>query len=77
MVCVIGSTGNDMDTAALIDAWIAGSELSLSLAIGSGTGAKTYTAAAWITDVQITSPVANRATCSVSFKLGELTLKTA
>ena len=66
-----------MDTAALIDAWIAGSELSLSLTIGSGTGAKTYTAAAWITDVQITSPVANRATCSVSFKLGELTLKTA
>lgn len=77
MVCVIGSTGDAMDTAALIDAWIAGSELSLSLAIGSGTGAKTYTAAAWITDVQITSPVANRATCSVSFKLGELTLKTA
>ena len=77
MFCVIGSTGNDMDTAALIDAWIAGSELSLSLAIGSGTGAKTYTAAAWITDVQITSPVANRATCSVSFKLGELTLKAA
>ena len=77
MVCVIGSTGNDMDTAALIDAWIAGSELSLSLAIGSGAGAKTYTAAAWITDVQITSPVANRATCSVSFKLGELTPKAA
>ena len=77
MVCVIGSTGNDMDTAALIDAWIAGKELSLSLVIGSGTGAKTYTAAAWITDVQITSPVAQRATCSVSFKLGELTLKTA
>ena len=40
MVCVIGSTGNDMDTAALIDAWISGNELLLSLAIGTGTGSK-------------------------------------
>ena len=75
MVCVIGSTGNDMDTAALIDAWISGNELLLSLAIGTGTGAKTYTASAWITDVQLSAPVAQRATCSVSFKLGELSLK--
>ena len=75
MVCVIGSTDDDMDTAALIDAWIAGDELLLSLAIGTGTGAKTYNAAAWITDVQLNAPVAQRATCSVSFKLGELTLK--
>lgn len=76
MVCVIGSTGNDMDTAALIDAWIAGSELALSLAIGSGgTAPKTYVASAWITDVQITAQVAQRATASVSFKLGELSLK--
>lgn len=72
MVCVIGSTGDDMDTAALIDAWIAGSELLLSLAIDSIV----YTASAWITDVQLSAPVAQRATCSVSFKLGELTLKT-
>lgn len=75
MVCVIGSTGDAMDTAALIDAWIAGKELLLSLVIGTGTGAKTYNAAAWITDVQLNAPVAQRATCSVSFKLGELTLK--
>lgn len=75
MVCVLGSTDNDMDTAALVDAWIAGTELLLSLAIGSGVGAKTYTASAWITDVQLSAPVAQRATCSVSFKLGELTLK--
>ena len=75
MVCVIGSTGNDMDTAALIDAWISGNELLLSLAIGTGTGAKTYTAPAWITDVQLSAPVAQRATCSVSFKLGELSPK--
>lgn len=69
MVCVIGSTGDAMDTAALIDAWTAGSELLLSLAID----AIVYTASAWITDVQISAPVAQRATCSVSFKLGELT----
>lgn len=69
MVCVIGSTGDDMDTAALIDAWTVGSELLLSLAID----AIVYTASAWITDVQISAPVAQRATCSVSFKLGELT----
>lgn len=75
MVCVIGSTGNDMDTAALIDAWISGNELLLSLSIGTGTGAKTYTASAWITDVQLSAQVAQRATCSVSFKLGELSLK--
>lgn len=75
MVCVIGSTGDAMDTAALIDAWIAGIELLLSLVIGTGTGAKTYNAAAWITDVQLNAPVAQRATCSVSFKLGELTPK--
>lgn len=75
MVCVIGSTGDDLDTAALIDAWISGNELLLSLAIGTGTGAKTYTASAWITDVQLSAPVAQRATCSVSFKLGELSLK--
>lgn len=69
MVCVIGSTGDAMDTAALLDAWTSGSELLLSLAID----AIVYTAAAWITDVQISAPVAQRATCSVSFKLGELT----
>ena len=68
MVCVIGSTTADMDTAALIDAWKAGTELQLSLVIGS----KTYTAAAWIESLQINSPVAQRATCSSSFKLGEL-----
>ena len=75
MVCVIGPTGNDMDTAALIDAWISGNELLLSLVIGTGTGAKTYTASAWITDVQLSAQVAQRATCSVSFKLGELSLE--
>lgn len=68
MVCVVGATSNDMDTAALIDAWKAGTELELSLVIGE----KTYTAAAWIDSINVTGQVAQRATCSVSFKLGEL-----
>lgn len=68
MVCVVGSTTTDLDTSALVDAWKAGTELELSLVIGS----KAYKAPAWIESVQINSPVAQRATCSVSFKLGEL-----
>lgn len=68
MVCVIGSTTADMDTAALVDAWKGGTELTLSLVIGS----KTYTAPAWIETLQINAPVAQRATCSTSFKLGTL-----
>lgn len=73
MVCVIGSQTTAMDTAALIDAWKAGTELELSMII---TG-KTYKASAWIESVNINASVAQRATCSVSFKLGELNPVTA
>lgn len=68
MVCVIGSGSTDMDTAAIIDAWKAGSELQLSLKIGTIT----YNAPAWIQSLNITAQVAQRATCSASFKLGTL-----
>lgn len=73
MVCVVGSTTTAMDTSALVDAWKAGTELELSLVIGS----KAYKAPAWIESVNINSPVAQRATCSVSFKLGELSSATS
>lgn len=72
MVCVVGSETTDLDTSALVDAWQEGVELELSLVIGT----KAYKAPAWIESVQINSPVAQRATCSVSFKLGELSAAT-
>ena len=70
MVCVLGSTSEDMDTGDLIHAWKDGTELSLALTIGDIV----YTAPAWIESVSLSAPVAQRATCSVSFKLGELNL---
>jgi hypothetical protein len=73
MCCVIGSTTDDMDTAAIIDAWKSGAELALSLKIGTIT----YNAPAWIQSIQVTAPVGQRATCSASFKLGTLTKATA
>ena len=73
MVCVIGSENTDMDTSAIIDAWKAGTELALSLKIGTVT----YNAPAWIQSLNITAQVAQRATCSASFKLGTLTKATA
>lgn len=68
MVCVVGAETDDLDTTALIDAWQEGVELELQLLIGS----KGYKASAWIESVSINAPTAQRATCSVSFKLGEL-----
>lgn len=73
MCCVIGSTTQDMDTAAIIDAWKSGEELALSLKIGTVT----YNAPAWIQSLQITASVGQRATCNASFKLGTLTKATA
>lgn len=73
MCCVIGSTTQDMDTAAIIDAWKSGKELALSLMIGTVT----YNASAWIQSLQITASVGQRATCNASFKLGTLSKATA
>lgn len=70
LVCLHDTTVTDsMDTKDIIEAFNAGSEVSLIVSIKG----QTYSTKAWITNVSITGQVAQNATYSASFKFSKLT----
>lgn len=70
LVCLLedGDAATTMDTADIIDAFNAGTEVALVLKIKDTT----YSTKAWITNVSLTGQVAQNATYSASFKFSKL-----
>lgn len=69
LVCLLaGGNATAMDTADIIEAFNAGTEVELVLKIKDTT----YSTKAWITNVSLTGQVAQNATYSASFKFSKL-----
>lgn len=69
LVCLLADgNATAMDTADIIEAFYAGTEVELVLKIKDTT----YSTKAWITNVSLTGQVAQNATYSASFKFSKL-----